>query len=218
VNYGDLQTQFLNLLNRRDCTASQAQAFLQMSIVRIQRELRTPALEKSTVATITNPYVGLPIPADFIELIDLIPLTMSGGSSTSSLVRLEKCDISRANVLAINTGIPEQYSRDGVVWVLGPAPLPGDTIKLRYYGFLSPLSLSTDTNTVSIAAGDLITYGALSYAGDFFTDKRVASWEGRYGQILGDLQMAADDDEEHGARDGDKSRPGIPTLSRSFPR
>lgn len=199
MNYGDLQTQFQNLLNRRDCTPSQAQAFIQMAIPRIQRELRTPHLEKSISITIPNPYVGLVIPADYIELIDLIPLSTRAGLGTTSMQRMEKCDISRANVLALNAGIPAQYSRDGLVWVLGPSPVPGDVIKVRYYGFLGALTLAADTNTISIAAPDLITYCSLSYAGDFYTDKRVAGWEGRYGQIRDDLQMAADDDEEHGA-------------------
>lgn len=199
MNYGALQTQVLALLNRRDCTAAQAQTFIQMSIVRIQRELRCPAMEKTTVATIAIGYAGLTIPNDLIELRDLIPLTYAGGSTSTSMVRLEKCDISRANVLSINAGIPSLYSRDGGVWVLGPSPLVGDTIKIQYYAELGALSAPTDTNVISTIASDLITYGALSFAGDFFTDKRVGGWEARYVQICEDLQEQSDADELHGA-------------------
>jgi hypothetical protein len=199
MNYGDLQTAFLGLLNRRDCTATQAQSFLQMSIVRIQRELRCPAMEKTTVATIALGYAGLTIPSDLLELQDLIPLTYSGGSTTTNLVRMEKCDISRANVMSLTTGIPSVYSRDGGVWVLGPSPLVGDTIKIKYYAELGALAVSTDTNVISIIASDLILYGALSFAGDFFTDKRVGGWEARYVQICEDLQEQSDEDELHGA-------------------
>jgi hypothetical protein len=170
-----------------------------MSIIRIQRELRCPAMEKTVVATIAPGYAGLTIPSDLLELQDLIPLTYSGGSTATDMVRLEKCDISRANVMSINSGIPVQYSRDGGVWVLGPSPLVGDTIKIKYYAELAPLAIATDTNVISIIASDLILYGALSFAGDFFTDKRVGGWEGRYTQICEDLQEQADEDEEHGA-------------------
>lgn len=199
MNYGALQTAFLGLLNRRDCTATQAQSFIQMALVRIQRELRCPAMEKTVVATIVTGYTGLVIPSDMIELQDLIPLTYSGGSTATDMKRMEKCDISRANVMSQTTGIPSQYSRDGGVWVLGPSPLIGDTIKIKYYAELGALAISADTNVISIIASDLIIYGALSYAGDFFTDKRVAGWEGRFMQIEQDLQEQADEDEEHGA-------------------
>lgn len=199
MTYGDLQTNFLNLLNRRDCSTSQAQTFLQMSIQRIQRELRCPAMEKIVLATIGAGYAGLTIPSDLLELIDLIPITANGGSGVTNQERLEKCDISKANMLALNVAIPEFYARDGGVWLLGPAPSVGDTIKIKYYAELAPLVNSTDTNIMSIIAWDLIVYGALTYAGDFYTDKRTAGWEARFGQIKDDLQTQGDDDEESGA-------------------
>jgi hypothetical protein len=198
--YSDIQTQFLGLLNRRDCTTTQVQGFIQNSILRIQRELRVPLMEKVTFVTVDSTYATagrLAIPSDFLELIDLIA-TSSQGSATN-MQRMEKCDISRALLLAATTGVPAQYSRDGTVWVLGPQPVVGDVIKIKYYASLPALVNPTDTNPFTINAYDLLLYGALTFAGDFYTDKRVATWEARYTQIRDDMQSQADMDEESGA-------------------
>src|SRR6476620_5854244 len=120
ATYSDLQTQFLGLLNRRDATAAQAQSYIQNALQVIQRELRCPAMEKSLVVTIAGPYTGLAIPSDFIELQNLIPLTISGGATQSDYARLEKTDISRALSGAVDTGLPRQYCRQGGLWVLAP--------------------------------------------------------------------------------------------------
>lgn len=199
MNYGDLQTNFLNLLNRRDCTTAQAQTFIQMGLQRIQRELRCPALEKIGTVTIGSGYTGLVIPTDFLELIDIVPLSSNGGSGKTNQQRLEKCDISRANMLAIDVGIPEVYARDGYQWILGPAPSIGDTIKIKYYGEFAPLVVSTDANIITVVAWDLPLYAALVQAGIFWNDKRTGGWDAQYTAIEGALQSQADQDEESGA-------------------
>jgi hypothetical protein len=199
MNYNDIQTQFLGLLNRRDCTTTQAQAYIQTALQRVQRELRVPAMEKAVIATVAAGYAGLIIPQDFLELINIIPLMTNGGTEQTDMKRLEKCDISTALVKSINTGIPRQYARQGGVWILGAAPVLGDTIRIDYYAELGALVNPTDTNVVTLIAPDLLYYAALGYAGDFFVDKRKADWEARYQQILADLQDQADEDEQHGA-------------------
>jgi hypothetical protein len=199
ATYSELQTQFLGLLNRRDATTTQAQAYIQNAIQVIQRELRCPAMEKSVVATIDDGYVGLPIPTDFLELQNLIPLTLDGGSTVSDYRRMEKTDISRALSAAVDTGLPRRYCRQGGLWVLAPSPVVGDTIRIDYWAELSPLVNPTDTNVISIIASDLIVYKALSLSSDFFNDPRGDKWEARYNQIFQDLQTQADEDEESGA-------------------
>lgn len=199
ATYLDLQTSFLGLLNRRDATTAQAKAYIQNAIQVIQRELRCPAMEKSVVATVVNGYVGVVIPSDFLELQNLIPLLTEGGATTTDMKRLEKTDISRALVEAINTGLPRRYCRQGGLWVLAPAPQVGDQIRIDYWAELGSLSSDTDTNTIATIASDLIVYKALSLSSDFFNDQRGPKWEARYQQILADLQEQADEDETGGA-------------------
>jgi hypothetical protein len=199
MNYGDIQTQFLATLNRRDCTTAQAKAFIQQGIMRLQRELRCPANEQNSTYTVTNSYNGVPIPSDLLELISIIPLTTSGGVNTSSLERLDKVDISRAMRRAVNPGIPACYARDGGRWVLGPAPSTGDTIAVKYYAESTPLVNDSDTNTVATMAWDLIMYAGLVPAADYFGHKKRDDWEGYYGTLLQQLNNMADEDEMNGA-------------------
>lgn len=209
-NYGDLQTQFLALLNRRDCTTAQAQGFIQMAIVEIQRTLRVPAMEKSAILTVGTPWTGAPIPNDLLELINIIPI-----SDPLDEKRLVKTDITRATQAAAIVGFPEIYARSSVgTWIIGPAPPEGMQLQVDYYAEFSTLSLPTDTNILITIAWDLAVYKALCFAGDFFTDKRKGSqvqmmpdgsqriidgWNGTYWRIFDSLMEMAEDDDDQGA-------------------
>lgn len=193
TTYADCQTQVQTLLNRRDASTAQIAAWVQNSIQRIQRELRCPAMEKTVAITIDSTYAsngGLLIPTDMIELIDIL---------NSQGVRIKKEDITTVLQAAKLTDVPEVYYRKGGLWILGPVPVIGDTLDLVYYGELSPLINPTDTNPITIIATDLVAYGALGYAADFFTDRRADKWEARFQQIIQDLQEQADDDELSGS-------------------
>jgi hypothetical protein len=187
-----LKAKFTGLLNRRDLTANTALVsdFIDQALMRVQRELRVPALEKSALVTVDSTYAtngGLLIPGDCIELIDIIPI--------ESLRSILPCSITKAMRLALTFDCPENFCRQGVVWVLGPTPNIGDEIRVDYYAQSAPLVNGSDTNTLSTIAWDLIVYAALTSAAEWFTDKRVTTFEARYQQILSDIQMMADEGE-----------------------
>lgn len=189
--YGDIQNDFTALLNRRDCTTAQRNAFFNEAIQRIQREVRCPAMEKSVIYTVPSNYSGLTIPSDLLELISILPEACDD--------RLEKTSIERALKGAREPGAPKFYCRQGGVWVLAPAPQQADVIRVDYYAELGTLSAPTDEVPLTKIAPDLLKYAALSYAGDFFNDKRTPTWETRYTQIRDSLQNMADADETSGA-------------------
>jgi hypothetical protein len=184
-----LKAKFTGLMNRRDLTANPALVgdFIDQAIMRIQRELRCPAMEKGVIVTISSPYTGLVIPGDLLELIQIIPAATN--------YSLRRCSITNALNGATVTGNPEEFCRQGGVWVLAPAPIVADVIRIDYYADLSPLVAGTDANVVSIIAWDLIVFAALSAAALWFTDKRAQGFEGTYQQILLDLQNQSDEDE-----------------------
>lgn len=189
MNYGDITAQMSGLLNRRDATSAQIAAWLQLGLTKIQRELRCPAMEKTLIVTIASGYGGLVIPPDMLELIRLV---------NSDGVKIVKEDITTVNQLALTTGKPINYCREGGVWLLGNTPGIGDTIKIVYYAEFADLLLPADTNVLTVIAPDLIVYGGLEYAGDFYSDRRSTKWEQRRSEILADLQQQADDDELSG--------------------
>lgn len=193
--YGDVTSDFTGLMNRRDLTANTTlvNSFLQKSIKRISRELRVPAMEKSLVATIGTSYNGLIIPGDLLELIRLEPIPLI---PTQEVDELRRVDFPTAKTRALQTGTPMRvFARQGAKWFIGGPPNPGDKIRIDYYADFTPLALPTDTNVMTQVADDAITYGALTYAGKYYSDKRAGDWEATFNQIMLSLQDMADGDE-----------------------
>lgn len=187
MNYGELKTHFQSILNRRDLTASLRATFLQMSIARIQRELRAPLMEKSVLVTISGDYDGLEIPNDYIALVDLIV--------QDEETALQRVDIQEALKESLNLGVPRIFARQAGKWILGPTPYEDMVIRIDYYGEVDALEDDEDENTLTIVAPDLITYGALVYAAEYFLDRRLESFENRYTTMLNTIQSQADFDE-----------------------
>ena len=76
MTLSELTAQFLALMNRTDLTADPALAatFINQSILRLQRELRVPFMEKIVRYTVPDTYsaaYGLAVPSDLLELIDI---------------------------------------------------------------------------------------------------------------------------------------------------
>jgi hypothetical protein len=192
MNYGELKAQFEGLLKRRDMTPTQSDTFLQQAISRTQRVLRVPPMEKSITITydgVTFTGGQLPIPNDYLKLINITvndepePLR---GSDLASVLRLVKYS---------NGSVPTKYVRRGGYWVIGAPPRVGDKFRIDYYTEFSSLSNSTDSNFLTVSADDLVIYAALSYAGDWFVDKRAADWEAKFLRIKGEIEdMAATDE------------------------
>lgn len=190
MNLGELKTHFTGLLNRRDCTTTQRDTFLQMAIARAQRVLRVPAMETLVEVTTDDSYDGgVSIPNDLIELIDLIVDNK----------QLRRVDITTALQAARTLGTPTVYARRGSKFVLGPTPEADTVIGINYYAELDTLTLDADENFLSSVAPDVIVYAALSYAAGFFIDKREKAFEERFTMGVMELHEQRDRDELSGA-------------------
>jgi hypothetical protein len=187
MNYGELKTHFQSILNRRDLTTSLRSTFIDMAISRIQRELRAPLMEKSVEVTIGEDYDGLEIPSDYIALVAL--------TVVDEEIKLQRVDLEVAQLEAINQTYPRVFARQGGKWVLGPTPTEDTVIRIDYFAELGALSEDTDENNLTIVAPDLITYGALVYAAEYFLDRRLEAFENRYQSTLMAIQGQADYDE-----------------------
>lgn len=181
----DVKSQFQGILNRRDITATLTTTFITQAIQRIQRNLRLPAMEKLVTVTMdgVNP---LYVPGDMLELI-----SMSYQSGTEGTVKLVGATLDKVQSLSLSPGNPTHYYRVGGVYKLGPVPTAGVAIDIHYYADASVLSNDTDSNWITAIAQDCVVYGALSYACDYFLDPRVDRFEGRFNQIMADLQDMA---------------------------
>ena len=68
-------------------------------------------------------------------------------------------------------GTPTKYTRELQQKLLHPIPSL-EQLQLKYYAEFTPLSSDSSTNEISDIGEDLIVYGALSYASDYFIDER----------------------------------------------
>lgn len=189
MNYGDIKTHFEALLNRSDITPTLTTNFIDQSIARIQRQLRTPLNENVSTYTISGQTALVTLPSDFLEIISVY---LDG-------TELQRVPMSRFRPLAANpyAGNPTIFTRQQQNLLLYPQPSSGDLV-LYYYGEFAPMTLNTDENALAAVASDLIIYGALSFAADFYLDERGPLFEEKFNQFLMELQEQANDQEMNG--------------------
>jgi hypothetical protein len=196
MTLGELTTQFKGLLNNSIVNNNPAlvSTFINQSIMRIQRELRVPFMEKQILYTIPGDYTTLSIPSDLLELISIMVDADGDGILE---YELRKTSLSKVTAKSEMLNLPSQvFARQGGNWILGPNPTPGSQVLIYYYAEFAAVLAPTDTNTCLKVAWDAVLYGALSAACDFLVDtERADKFEARYGQITKQLQEQADADE-----------------------
>ena len=190
MNKGEIRSQFIALLNRSDLTTSLANTFIDQSIARIQRSLRIPSMEKKQNYSITALTDSVVIPSDFLEAIDLY---FEGRS-------LERVPMKEMQEFKINSlsGTPLYFAREQANFLLYPSPLSG-TLTLNYYSQYEDMVNDSDENALATIASDLIIYGALTYAADYFLDERTQLFEAKYQAFFTEIQQQADDQELTGS-------------------
>jgi len=195
MDYAALKTDFLGLLKRRDITDTQADGFIQKAVNRTQRVLRIPPMEKSIAVTYDGTIITdgqLPIPSDYLRLITMTATDVDGGER-----EIKQADLQ--SVLALRepfyiASCPRKFVRRGGYWVFGPEPAVGTVFRIDYYDEFPTLTNDSDTNYLTQGAADLITYGALRFAADYFMDKRRDDFENTFQLIKGEIEDQAQTD------------------------
>jgi hypothetical protein len=195
MKLGVLKTQFKGLLNNTVVSNNPTlvSTFIDQSIMRIQRELRVPFMEKQILYTIPEGWNGkLSIPSDLLALKGILVDADGDGINEYELNRRDLSTVIQASQ---NPGHPSVYARQGGAWILGRKPGPGDQILIYYYAEFAALADDNAENTCLKVAWDAVLNGALSNATDYLDDDRVERFEKRYLQITQQLQEQADADE-----------------------
>ena len=190
MNYGELKSHFNDLLNRSDITPALTTRFIDQGIARIQRQLRTPLNEKVKTYNITAQTTSLTLPTDFLEIISLY-------YDQYELVRVPMSKFRALNKSTFN-GSPTNFTRQQETLLLYPTPTSGSVV-LYYYGEFDAMSADTDQNNLAQVAPDLIIYGGLTYASDYYLDERAGVFEQKYTQFLTEIQEQANDQELNGS-------------------
>lgn len=189
MNKGEIRAHFLALLNRTDCSNTLADTFIDQSITRIERVMRIPPMEKSVDYTISAQTTFLTIPNDFLEITGLY-------HGSTNLVR-----VSLAKFIEITqggeTGTPKYFTREADTLKIYPYPTTG-TVTMNYYASFPEMTSDSDQNDLALIGSDLIVYGALSYAADYFLDERGQVFEGKFVTGVTEIQQQANDAETSG--------------------
>lgn len=185
MTLADLRKDFLALLNRRDVTPTQINAWIQQASQRAQRLLRVPAAETVIPFVVGDTFDALTIPGDFLKLISLY----------SGARELTRTDEATVRSLAEHTGCPRYFARSGGTLVIAPRPNVGEVITLTYLANAPELIADTDSNWVSEIAPDVIINGAMRLALMFFSDARADMYEAEFVKAVADLNNMALEDE-----------------------
>ena len=189
MNKGEIRAHFKALLNRTDCDDTLADTFINQSIARIERTLRIPPMEKTQTYTIQASTSFVTIPSDFLEITDFYY-----DSTNLTRVPLGKMvEISEGE----QQGTPTSFAREGEVMKIYPYPTSG-TITMNYYASFADMTSDTDENDLALIGSDLIIYGALAYASDYYLDERGQLFEAKFGQFMTEVQEQANDAETSG--------------------
>ena len=146
-------------------------------------------MEKSIDYTISAQTTFLTIPNDFLEITGLY-------HGSTNLVR-----VSLAKFIEITqggeVGTPRVFTREADKIKIYPYPTSG-TVTMNYYASFPEMTLDSDQNDLALIGSDLIIYGALSYASDYFLDERGQVFEGKFVTGVTEIQQQANDAETSG--------------------
>jgi hypothetical protein len=186
MNKSALRAQFKALLNRNDCTNDLADIFIDQAVGRIQRTLRVPSMERSAIAAFSDALPdSVVLPNDFLEFIDVY---FDNGVEERKLEKMPRASFMRVPRVG---GSPRAYIRTGKGIEVRPAPVIGSQINLLYYAEVPDLVNDDDTNVFSDISPELVIYGALSYAGDYFVDDRKPVFEEVFLRTYSELEEQA---------------------------
>lgn len=190
MNYGSIRTHFKALLNRSDITDALADTFIDQGIARIQRSLRIPSMETQNTYSFSAQTTKVTLPANFLEAIDVY-------YSNRALTRLPMSDM-QDHLKNGETGDPYYFAREGSSLLLSPQPSSGSLV-LNYYASFTEMATDSDESLLAQIAPDLIIYGALTYASDYYLDERSEVFGNKYMTFMSEIQEQANEQELTGS-------------------
>lgn len=197
MSFNTMLATMQGILNRDDCSAVLAQAFLVQGMQRIQRDCRIPSMERAMLVTPSLvPMTQMPVPPDLLQIQDiLVPREFDTEGRMRTLNKLSY----RRLMAMSNLDVPKAYARSQtMIYFKGSIPI-GTQLQFLYYGNFSPFASPDSDNELSASTPDLAVYAGLAYAGDHFGHPQAATWEARYQAIKNEvINMALDLDNEGG--------------------
>lgn len=174
ASYSDLKTALADFLNRDDMTAV-VPTFITLAESQIRRDLRHWRQERRVTGPADNDFEQLP--TDFLEAINL---TRSDGTQLKYYSTPALAD-ARTGDPGVS-GPPRAYSINaGQIELWPPAAPDTETLTLRYYASIPPLSDADPSNWLLEEMPDIYLYGSLLHSAPYLKDDaRTQVWGALY--------------------------------------
>lgn len=158
-------------------------AFIQMCEARLNRILRVPAMEVTSLATIDIETITLP--TDFIAMRSL----NVEGSSDYTLRAMAPTDM--ATEFTGVSGSVLAYAVIGNTLRFAPPPAEDTILKMTYWARIPALGDGNPTNWLLDSHADIYLYGTLLQAEGFVSnDDRLSLWKSAYDEAIAELVSA----------------------------
>lgn len=185
TNYNDLKTTVANYLGRSDLTTA-IPDFISMAELRLQRELRTRQMLKSSTTSTTGGDARVALPLDFLKIRDLhvqgSPRTPINYLSPSSFTRDAPAD---------ESGKPVYYTILASEFQFAPKPDTAYTLEILYYAKPTALSDNNQSNIFLANYYDALLYASLLEAEPYLVnDARTQTWATLYDRAIKNISDA----------------------------
>jgi hypothetical protein len=187
TSYTDLQTTIGRYLGRSDLN-SVIPDFIRLAEIRLQRELRIRQMMKSATSLLVANDPRIAVPADFLEIRDLI----LQGSPRTPLTYMSPSAFSR-DARADDVGRPVFYTTLAAEFQFAPVADQNYTIEILYYAKPDFLGPSVSSNVFLANVPDLLLYGSLGEAEPYLiNDERLRTWSALYDRGLAGANDSSD--------------------------
>lgn len=186
MTYDSLVTDLGNYLQRHDTLiVGQIPSFVSLAQIRIPRELKILGFRQEVTGIISGDTLTTGIMAKPSDWRKTIAFYVGTGVNNNVHTPILERDYDYIRTIYPDpsiTGVPKFYG-DGDYnhWLLQPTPDQTYPFKIPYYGTLTMLDETTQTNWLTVNAPDLLLYACLLEAVPFIkVDERIEVWQGYY--------------------------------------
>lgn len=194
MTYTSLVADLTNYLQRHDALIlNQIPQFVMLAQQRIPREMKILGFRSEVTGSFDGTAQSTGImskPSDWRKTIAFYVGTGIDSNTHSPVFERDYDYIRSIYPDPTITGVPRFYGdADYNHWLVQPSPIAGTLYKIPYYGTLTMLDDSTQTNWLTVNAPDLLLYASLLEAVPFVkVDERIQVWQGYYNAAKQALQ------------------------------
>ena len=202
MDYATLKTTVQNYLHRDDLDSGGGQdvnvdTFIELGQARMNHDLDLMMMQTTASLVVTAATKEVTLPSDFLR-VKSVRIPYSGGYRELQQASLQSSGRMLESASGAS-GVPTQYARYGSVLELTPVPESTTTLEIVYVQRLAKFVDPTDTDEILTTYPNIYIYAAMTEAGPFIVDDKMAGrWRAYYKEEVDRLNELSEDAEWDG--------------------